>query len=70
MFWIPPQQSNVFNTKLHSLDVTDNMVVVFPSSLQHRVPKVNHYNQRLSLAFNSFITGELDVPLSRNYLKL
>ena len=35
------------------------MLVIFPSSLMHSVPPVKKDQVRVSLAFNTFIKGEL-----------
>ena len=69
-FSIPTHHPNAFNSKVYRHEVGDNMVIVFPSSLVHHVPTVSHNKQRLTLALNTFITGELGTSRGLDYLKI
>jgi uncharacterized protein (TIGR02466 family) len=70
IFDITTDNLNEFNCRTWTTPVYDNMVVFFPSSLTHTVPKVSHNNTRVSLAFNTFIKGSLGSPLHLNNLIL
>lgn len=70
LFYIPSRHNNEFNSTSIHYQVKDYMVLVFPSTLQHSVPTVNHNNVRLSLSLNTFITGDLGTPKNRTHLKL
>jgi uncharacterized protein (TIGR02466 family) len=48
-----------FNSESWELDVENNMLVVFPSSLFHSVEQKKDSGSRISLAFNTFIKGTL-----------
>ena len=50
---------NEYNCLSWKLPVQPGTVVIFPSSLSHGVPPVNHQEERISLSFNSFIRGDL-----------
>ena len=50
---------NDYNSSLYNLPIEKNMLVIFPSSLMHSVPPVKKDQVRVSLAFNTFIKGEL-----------
>ena len=61
------KEYNEYNCPSWKLPVQSGTVVIFPSSLSHGVPPVNHQEERISLSFNSFIRGDLgrDEDLSR-----
>jgi uncharacterized protein (TIGR02466 family) len=61
---------NSFNCRSWRVPVKNNMVIVFPSNLPHNVPPVAHNETRVSLAFNTFVRGELGAPLTLNHLHL
>jgi len=70
LFHIPSRHNNEFNSQSFSYQVKDYMVLIFPSTLNHSVPRVNHNNVRLSLSLNTFITGDMGSPINRTYLRL
>ena len=53
-----------------ALKIKTGDLVLFPSSLQHAVPTKVGDNERISLAFNTFVSGELGKAEHLNYLKL
>jgi len=63
-------QYDTFNSKSGSIRVRDNLLLVFPSTFFHSVPKVEHDGIRVSLSFNTFIKGELGSPASLTHLVL
>lgn len=58
------------NAKSWWLPVSKGFILIFPSSLCHKVPKTSGKNERISLAFNSFIKGNLGCNESLTELKL
>lgn len=56
---IQPNNYNAFNSNEFSVPVNTGDLVLFPSNLIHSVPKTDHDYMRISLAFNSFFSGEL-----------
>lgn len=73
-FQLQSSEYNPFNSNEFTVPVGTGDLVLFPSNLIHSVPKTNHDYTRVSLAFNSFFSGELgfiDGEMSGiNYLKL
>ena len=70
------------NTRLNSMEweipLKDNSIILFPSQCFHYVPKNTSDNERISIAFNTFVDGDVssnrpggDLNLGNtNYLKL
>jgi uncharacterized protein (TIGR02466 family) len=56
---LQPNQYNAFNSNEFSVPVSTGDLVLFPSNLLHSVPQSEHEYTRISLAFNSFFSGEL-----------
>lgn len=54
-----PESYTVFNSEEWFIPVETNMLVLFPSSLQHYVQVNNQPYTRTSLSFNTFIKGSL-----------
>lgn len=52
------------------MGVKDGDLLIFPSSLIHDVPKVVGDKQRISIAFNSFLKGNLGDMSYSTELKL
>lgn len=52
---------NVFNSVEFNLPVENNTIVLFPSSCFHYVQKNLTHNDRISLAFNTFVKGHIGV---------
>ena len=49
--------SNNFNSMSYRLPVTDNMLILFPSELEHEVDINIQDKTRISLSFNIFVKG-------------
>lgn len=64
-----PIKLNDYNTYEVDFVVESYELLLFPSSLYHRVNNVSE-GERISLAFNSFVKGELGTHKSLSYLKL
>ena len=60
----------IFNSSLWKIPVKDNLLLIFPSAIEHTVPVVEHDNLRVSLSFNTFLKGKLGAPDGLNYLVL
>lgn len=67
---IAEREKNDYNTDEIEFKVNKGELLLFPSNLIHKVPLKNDKDIRISLAFNSFITGEIGFLRSLNYLKL
>jgi uncharacterized protein (TIGR02466 family) len=67
---IAEREKNDYNTDEIEFKVNSGELLLFPSNLIHKVPLKNDKDLRISLAFNSFITGEIVFLRSLNYLKL
>ena len=64
------KEYNDYNTNEIDFKVGTGELLLFPSSLQHRVSTKKTDTQRISLAFNSFVKGELGHVKALNYLQL
>lgn len=56
---LPATDYNDFNAKSYKLPVSTDDFILFPSSTTHKVDTKKGKNERLSLAFNVFIKGDL-----------
>lgn len=65
-----PKALNDYNTDEVDFKVGTGELLLFPSHLQHRVNVTKGDDVRISLAFNSFVKGELGHIQALNYLKL
>tara|TARA_R110002167_G_scaffold46996_1_gene139585 strand:+ start:142 stop:777 length:636 start_codon:yes stop_codon:yes gene_type:complete len=65
-----PRVSNVFNSSMWIMPVEKNKILLFPSSLTHRIPKIDGDYSRISLAFNTFIKGKIGNAKTANELFL
>jgi len=62
--------SNNFNSMSYRLPVTDNMLILFPSDLEHEVDANIEDKTRISLSFNVFVKGLLsDVGTTKLIIK-
>jgi uncharacterized protein (TIGR02466 family) len=69
-YYIPWIALNQFNSMESTITLTKKDIVLFPSNLNHSVPKNIGSNTRISLAFNSFFEGSLGVNKDEpNYIK-
>jgi uncharacterized protein (TIGR02466 family) len=62
--------ANDYNTYQTDIKVQTGDLVLFPSNILHFVPQVQTSKTRISLAFNSFISGEIGIPEALNYVKI
>ena len=64
------KQSNDYNTTQTDIKVETGDLVLFPSYISHFVPPVESSKKRVSLAFNSFVYGDIGLPYALNYVKI
>jgi len=64
------KRSNIFNAKTVNVDVGTGDLLIFPSETPHHVPKTSSSETRVSLAFNTFVRGELGNDDSLTHLIL
>jgi uncharacterized protein (TIGR02466 family) len=53
------EKNNDYNSSITNMPIKDNMLIIFPSSTIHGVSKIQSNDTRISLAFNTFLKGEL-----------
>jgi len=70
MLQIERSSFNIWNSDYWKVPVTDNTIIIFPSSLSHSVAKNECDNNRISIAFNIFARGEFGSVENLTYLKL
>ena len=61
---------NLYNSNSWWFKTGTGNVFIFPSSTSHAVLTKNDDNERISIAFNIFVKGELGVTKDLTYLKL
>lgn len=59
-FEIEPFRFNYFNSNSWDVPVEPGKLLLFPSYLEHSVPVVKEKVTRISLSFNTFITGDIN----------
>jgi uncharacterized protein (TIGR02466 family) len=59
MLYVEPKNITDSNTKQHTFHLREKYILIFPSSLRHGVKENSHKETRISLAFNSFLEGEM-----------
>jgi len=64
------EENNVFNSDNISYATEKNSLILFPSSLWHRTETNNNQETRISLAFNTWLKGELGDENDLNKLKV
>lgn len=64
------REANDYNSRQVDLKIESGDLIIFPSNISHFVQPTTNKNTRVSLAFNSFITGEVGMVNALNYLKL
>lgn len=69
-FDVPTNKFNMYNSKSWMYPVKENMLILFPSFLTHRVDKLTKKHTRISLAFNTFFKGTLGDYDNATELKL
>ena len=69
---ILPHQTagNIFNTDTFSFRPQGPVMLIFPSNIDHSVAPNPNDDERISLAFNTFLRGDLGVEERLNRLKL
>lgn len=67
---IPPQSFNTFNSDSWWFGAHSGMLILFPSSLQHMVPTVDSDYTRISIAFNTFLSGVIGDKVSMTQVHL
>jgi uncharacterized protein (TIGR02466 family) len=65
-----PKKINSYNSNTSNLKVGNGLLILFPSNITHRVSPKKGDNTRISLAFNTFFRGELNMPVDLQYLKI
>jgi len=69
-FRIESNTPTPFNCESYKINCSKNMLVLFPSHLQHFVEVNNSDEERLSISFNTFYKGSIGNEKSLNYLEL
>jgi uncharacterized protein (TIGR02466 family) len=70
VFDFRPKNFNPFNSDNWHIPVENNKIILFPSSLKHSVNPTSNPNTRISLGFNTFVTGLLGADGNLNKLKI
>jgi len=65
-----PKEFNPFNTHINMIDVNKGTLVLFPSYLEHGVGRNIQEHDRLSLSFNTWVTGSIGNLEESSYLNL
>lgn len=62
-------ESNLYNSKSWSITPKVGEMLIFPSSVEHMVTEYTGNTPRISLAFNTFLKGQINtMPLTRLHL--
>ena len=64
------KEANDYNTIQTDIKIESGDLVLFPSNVSHFVPPTESSKTRISLAFNSFVYGEIGLPDALNYVKI
>ena len=70
--WIQPKRDNLWNSFYHNVKIKSkqNTLILFPSWIKHEVPENQSSSDRMSMAFNVFVKGDLeDCGIELNELK-
>jgi len=67
---VPSKQPNVYNIVNCNLEVDKATLLIFPSTIVHYVEQKKDDNERISLAFNTFVRGNIGHSNSLTQLKL
>ena len=70
IFDFKPKNHNPFNSDDWFIPVENNKIILFPSSLKHSVRPTTNPNTRISLGFNTFVSGLLGADGNLNQLRL
>lgn len=55
-----PSEYNILNSEMVTIEPDENLLVLFPSHLHHKISKYTGLENRYSIAMNFFPTGELN----------
>jgi uncharacterized protein (TIGR02466 family) len=69
-FSLPADDFNVFNSNRWSMPVWTGRLLIFPSNIPHQVNLVNNSYERISIAFNTFIRGQIGMEEEYTLLDL
>lgn len=69
-FDIEPAEYNLYNSNNWWVGVRTGTLILFPSHITHSVPTTTSDNIRISLAFNTYLKGQLGEPHFANELIL
>lgn len=69
-FRVDSNKSTPFNTESYKVNCSKNMLVLFPSHLQHYVETNQTDEERISIAFNTFYTGTFGQEKSLTFLEI
>lgn len=69
-FDLKPRQQNYYNAYSYHIEASVGDIVIFPSHIKHGVRQVEADIQRISLAFNTFISGEIGREEFSNQLRI
>jgi uncharacterized protein (TIGR02466 family) len=64
------KEANDYNTMQTDIKVESGELILFPSNISHYVPQTENSKTRISLAFNSFVYGDIGLPDALNYVKI
>ena len=67
---IVPKEYNDWNCTSYYFGIKSQDIILFPSAIEHFVNPVESTKTRISLAFNSFLKGELGSTNNATYLKI
>ena len=67
---LPTDDFNVFNSHRWSMPVWTGRLLIFPSHIPHQVNFVNNSYERVSVAFNTFIRGQIGIEEEYTLLNL
>jgi len=65
-----PKKYNQFNTHSNIIEVKKGTLIIFPSYLEHSVIRTSNNIDRISLSFNSWISGTIGLLNQTSYLNL
>jgi uncharacterized protein (TIGR02466 family) len=66
MFFFNPTEHNTYNSNCWTIDLEEKDVVIFPSTLYHEVLKNNTKENRICIAFNTFVRGYIGEKLKNS----
>ena len=69
MISIPPREWNPYNSESWWIPAVTGDLLMFPSYAHHKVEKVATDHTRISLAFNTFVRGNIGDPIRRVVLR-